>query len=429
MINIPRGFRGKVEEYWDFTKDLNVALKITGPSVYDSACFGLDASDKLSDDAYMVFYNQTSSPNGEIVLEKSGNDSLYRFNLSKLPPRINKLAFTISVDGDGVLSQAGSVAITISQKEDPHGGKKEDVTLNLSGGDFEREKSLIGIEIYKKDVWRFAAVASGFFDGGLSILLKHFGGEEAESSGTSSPPLAPTTPLPSPSPLISLETRLEKEAPELTALAKPLNAILENKKLSGLVARVGLVLDISGSMKGKYRDGRVQDVVGKIIPLAVKLFEGELDLWYYGSQPKRMEPVTLKNYRTLIADSWEEVVKSHGGATNEREIMKLVLDEYGSNKIPALVLFITDGAVRRESDMKKQLKEASSMPIFFQFVGLGGRSYGILERLDAIKGSSIDNVNFFAINSFKDASDEDLYDKLLDEFSKWLDKALRKGVI
>ncbi len=35
--------------------------------------------------------------------------------------------------------------------------------------------------------------------------------------------------------------------------------VLEKKKLQGVVARVGVVLDISGSMRALYRDGVVQE--------------------------------------------------------------------------------------------------------------------------------------------------------------------------
>ncbi|MBR1439433.1 MAG: TerD family protein, partial [Synergistaceae bacterium] len=44
--------------------------------------------------------------------------------------------------------------------------------------DFENERAIISVEIYRKGDWRISAVASGF-NGGLSELLKHYGGEEA----------------------------------------------------------------------------------------------------------------------------------------------------------------------------------------------------------------------------------------------------------
>jgi stress response protein SCP2 len=428
MTIIQRGFRGKAEDYWDVKKDVSINLKVAGPSVYDTACFGLDASDKLSNDAYMVFYNQKSSPNGEIVLERSGSDSQYRFNVSKLPPNINKLAFTISVDGDGVMSQAGSVTITLSQKGGFFGGKKEDVVLNLTGADFGQEKALIGVEIYKKDVWRFSAVATGF-NGGLSALLKHYGGEEAPSSPTPAQPFSPPLATLRESSKISLEKRLEREAPELISLAKPLKVILEKNKMSDVVARVGLVMDISGSMAERYNDGTVQDVVNKTVPLAVQFDDdGELDFWYFGSTAKRMDAVTLTNYKNAVPNDWMGLKKQIGGGTYEPAVIKLVINEYRNSKLPAYILFITDGSSGSEKEIRQLLIEASKLPIFWQFVGLGGYGYGVLERLDTMSGRYVDNANFFAIDSFRSMSDETLYDKLLFEFPMWLKEAKKKNI-
>jgi stress response protein SCP2 len=56
-----RGTRDKLEKYFDLKKPLKIKLQIRGSAVYDFTCFGVDANEKLSDDRYMIFYNQTSS--------------------------------------------------------------------------------------------------------------------------------------------------------------------------------------------------------------------------------------------------------------------------------------------------------------------------------------------------------------------------------
>lgn len=48
--------------------------------------------------------------------------------------------------------------------------------MTLTGKDFLTEKAIIAIAIYKKDVWRLAAVASGS-NGGLGDLLRAYGGK------------------------------------------------------------------------------------------------------------------------------------------------------------------------------------------------------------------------------------------------------------
>ena len=68
MTEIGRGFRGKIDDYFNISEQITVSISMMGSGNYDSCCFGVDSLDKLSDENYMVFYNQTSSPNKEIVL-------------------------------------------------------------------------------------------------------------------------------------------------------------------------------------------------------------------------------------------------------------------------------------------------------------------------------------------------------------------------
>nr|MDT0666624.1 TerD family protein [Micromonospora sp. DSM 115978] len=48
--------------------DLYVGIQINAPGEWDVSCFGLDASDQLSDDRYFVFFNQPKSPEESVQL-------------------------------------------------------------------------------------------------------------------------------------------------------------------------------------------------------------------------------------------------------------------------------------------------------------------------------------------------------------------------
>ena len=434
MTNIQRGFRCKLEEHVNVGTEITVTALISGAAIYDFSCFGVDANNKLSDDRYMVFYNQTASPNNEIVLSQTPSGVAYRINLSRLPASINKLVFAVSIDGNGIMNGVNKCSVSISQS----GSNK--LQLNLTGNDFQNEKAVILVEIYRKDVWRFAAVANGF-NGGLGDLLRAYGGEET----------APVLPPSSAPQKISLEKRLEKEAPALLSLAKPLKLSLEKHKLNDTVAKVALVMDISGSMIFQYNNGTVQEIVNKILPIAVQFDDdGEIDFWYYGNKSQRMPAVTLDNYRRAVpADAapiippnapphtWTRYFLANpntlmlqlGGGNDEPVVMKDVIAEYRRSDLPAYVIFITDGGVSKENDIKRLLIEASRMPIFWQFVGVGGSNYGILQQLDTMPGRYIDNANFFALDDFRRISNEVLYDRLLTEFPLWLKEARAKKVI
>lgn len=79
--------------------------------------------------------------------------------------------------------------------------------------------------------------------------------------------------------------------------------------------------------------------------------------------------------------------------------------------------------------MQKILTEAAKLPIFWQFVWIGGRSYGVLEKLDDMMGRVVDNCNFFDLDSITSISDERLYELLLEEFPLWLAAAKAKQII
>ena len=178
-MHIERGFRGKLSDYVDVSQTVSVDVSVSGGSVYDYSCFGVDESGKLSDDRYMIFYNQTSSPNNEIAYYLKQDGASFTLNLAGLPPNIARLVFTVSIDGAGTMGQISSHTLSVNNA----------LTLSLTGQDFSGEKAIISAEIYRKDSdWRFAAIAGGF-NGGLPELLKHYGGTEQQASSPKAKPV------------------------------------------------------------------------------------------------------------------------------------------------------------------------------------------------------------------------------------------------
>ena len=406
---VERGTRDKLGKYFDVNKSLTVTLKISGAATYDFCCFGVDANEKLSDDRYMIFFNQLRSPNGEIVGAEISSGMNFTIKLNDLPQTIQKLVFTASIDGNGTMGEISRHEISIGEK----------ISADFGGANFEREKAITSLEIYRKNgEWRFNVVARGF-NGGLDALLAFYGGEQAddEVSTTESPKK------------ISLEKKISEGAPKLISLVKPLKVELEKRNLLDVVARVALVMDISGSMTDSYYDGTVQEIVNKILPVAVQFDDdGELDFWFYGNECERRPTVNMKNYETAVPADWEELMYELGGSNNEPVVMREVISEYETGKLPAYVVFVTDGGIYKTSQIKKLLIEASYLPIFWQFVGVSGSGYGLLEDLDNMSGRYVDNADFFALDDFRRVSNEELYSRLLNEFPKWLEACKNNGV-
>ena len=199
-----KGWKDKLENHVNLNENIFVDMNVKGNAEYDFCCFGVDENGKLSDDGYMIFYNQRTSPNAELRVEDITDGVRYTLNLSTLPDFINRLVFTVSIDGNQTMGEMNSLETKVYQSGD------NDIEMKLGGRDFTREKAVIVMEIYRKDVWRIGCVASGF-DGGLSALLKYFGGEEVKDESNQN--------LSSSNQKILLEKKMEK-APELISSCK-----------------------------------------------------------------------------------------------------------------------------------------------------------------------------------------------------------------
>ena len=407
-----RGTRDKLEKYFDLNRPLKIILQTAGAAIYDFCCFGVDADDKLSDDRYMIFYNQLSSPANEIVGKEISSGMEFTLKLNDLPQTINKLVFTCSIDGAGVMKEISAHKISIGDQ----------ISAEFKGTDFEAEKAVTSLEIYRKNGWRFNIVARGF-NGGLDALLAFYGGEEIKDE---TPPTQP----PPPQKKISLEKKIQEGAPKLISLVKPLKVELEKRNLLDVTARVALVMDISGSMERSYKNGTVQEIVNKILPIAVQFDDdGELDFWYFGDRCERRPSVNMKNYEQAVPQDWEKLMSKLGYGTNELVVMREVVAEYEASTLPAYVVFITDGGFFDKKKIKNFLIDASYLPIFWQFVGVNGSGYGLLEELDNMEGRYVDNANFFALDDFRAVSNPELYSRLLNEFPTWLKLAKNNGVL
>lgn len=189
MVEFRKGQKSKLSDLTAGT-DLYVGVRLDAPGLtFDIACFGLDAGERLSDDRYFVFFNQPKSPEESIQLlgAQAGDTESFRVTLDRVPPHVNKLAFTATIDGDGVMSQVGSGYLRIVA------GGQEVARYSFTGREFSTERAVMIADIYKKDVWRFSAVGQGF-DGGLRALLENFGGEVAEDEPEQASAPAPVPP-------------------------------------------------------------------------------------------------------------------------------------------------------------------------------------------------------------------------------------------
>ena len=66
-------------------------------------------------------------------------------------------------------------------------------------------------------------------------------------------------------------------------------------------ARVAIAMDYSGSMSNMFSNGEVQDVVTRLLPIALKFDDnGELESWLFSNDYERIASVTINNYQNYV---------------------------------------------------------------------------------------------------------------------------------
>ena len=213
---------------------------------------------------------------------------------------------------------------------------------------------------------------------------------------------------------------------------KSVKIVLEKKKLTEVTARVGLVLDITGSMRTLYKNGTVQKVVERILAIASQFDDdGMLDVWVYDNEFSRLKPVSERDFEGYVNRIILDNHLVHKFGRNDeppvmRDVLKKYLAEESSND-PAYIVFINDGGCKKT--IKPIIKESAKHPVFWQFVGIGNGNFDFLKKLDEMEGRVVDNANFLHIENIDKISDGQLYDSLLTEFPSWLREARDKGIL
>jgi hypothetical protein len=251
---------------------------------------------------------------------------------------------------------------------------------------------------------------------------------------------------------------LKKKAQEnLIDLSKKATISLSKKGLGGQRARVALCLDISKSMYRLYEQGIVQQVTEKLLALAMNFDDnGAADVFLFGENDHEVGEIEQSNFyqfvdreilgqyklenRTHYAGVMERITRFYypdGFRVTEKKGFfgfgarkETVVDATPYlNDDPVYVLFITDGDNHDKSETEDFITKVSRLGLFWQFVGVGDSRFDFLEQLDNMEGRFVDNANFFQIFNLEALSDTDLYDRLLNEFPKWLDEAKLNGLI
>ena len=218
----------------------------------------------------------------------------------------------------------------------------------------------------------------------------------------------------------------------------------KDKGLEGQLATVVAVYDRSGSLDWAYRDGTMQRLTERVLPVGLGFDDnGCVDLFIFHNKAWRSKvDIQLNTINAVIP----EITSHSSGGTSYAPAIKLILDEYiGASSgggmfskasrptkklpYPVFVLYFTDGENDDKAATEELIREASKYGIYFQFVGIGTASMPFLEKLDDLTGREIDNCGFFRAANIDRMSDQDLYASMMTEFPAFVGEARRKGLI
>jgi stress response protein SCP2 len=441
----------------------------TGPGVPDVDMSALLLTDtgKVRDDTDFVFYNAPVHP-GSPVRHVGGSAGEQRVDvdLAGVEAAVERVVLSASADG-GTFGQVPGLRLVL---QDAAGSELVSYDVTDAGA----ETAFVLGELYRRQGgWKLRAVGQGWASG-LAGLATDFGISVDDAPAAAVTPAAPATPAPSAVSLkkqkqVDLEKRAAREAPQLVDLVKKASVSLQKRGLDDHTARVAVCLDISGSMHGLYRSGKVQALLERVLALALRFDDdGAVDVFTFGldgHEAGTLDLSTVKGYTQVAAARLE-------GGTRYAKAMRLVRRHYfGSDAarstplaqpVPVYCMFVTDGETSDRGDASDQVRSSSYEPLFWQFMaidegaggGLGaalqGRGGGLfgrrpaaqapagvvptsafpfLEELDDMGGRYVDNADFFAVSDPVGIPDEQLFDLLMTEYPGWLTAARAKGLL
>ena len=215
---------------------------------------------------------------------------------------------------------------------------------------------------------------------------------------------------------------------DMSKHAENLNTVLIDMSKSGKTnmanhtARVALAMDYSGSMGNLFANGAVQDVVTRLLPIALKFDDnGELESWLFSNGQERLEAVTASNYENYVKNVMMRARMSMGGTEYSPVLRDIVKCYKNSGNIPAFVMFITDGDNWDAYETDEIIRELSNYNMFVQFVGIGtATDFAYLKKLDNLSGRKHDNTGFIAVKDMNKMNDQQLYTEMLRQYNEWL---------
>lgn len=211
---------------------------------------------------------------------------------------------------------------------------------------------------------------------------------------------------------------------------------LEKKNIPSITnMNVEFAMDVSGSFDDEHRNGYTQQFLNRFIPFAL-LFDPDkkMSMYAFSSSYKKLKDVSESNYQDYVS-STIMTCSVYNGGTNYSEVIKEMITlskdkpEFFSSffkpsetKVsPKLCFFVTDGEPSDTSKTLNVLKELESSNTFIVLISISSKPISFLETMQKFQNVTYMNFTPQELKQIQSVSDENLYDRLLDdELTTWL---------
>lgn len=224
---------------------------------------------------------------------------------------------------------------------------------------------------------------------------------------------------------INLDKKLETKV-DLVKQVQVARNIPDSTKLE-----VKTCIDISGSMSNLFANGTVQEVVDRLLAVAVRFDDNaSLESYAFGSGAVQLTNVTPADFGGYVDNTFLPQARKSGylwSGTDYASAMQLIIKDssgggfmgFGSKKPkPSYLLFITDGDTSDERSAENRIIELGKKNHYVQLIGIGrGSRFAFLNEM----ADKYDHVGFVTFPNVEAMSDEQMYNELLsDELATWI---------
>ncbi len=402
-----------------------VVVSVRTDAAVDVSALLVTEAGTVRTDADFVFFNQPVAPGVRLGAQ---TPAALEIRTAQLPAGIDAVRAVLTLDDAG--TRFGDFAPPVVTVSDVSGAALFEYRIDGLAG----ESVVIALEVYRRGAdWKVRAVGQGYA-GGFADLVTDHGVSVDDEPAAQAGPVAEELPVRT----VPDEAKLSfAKRATLDLRKREVAKVLLTKQAVGVRARVVLVIDKTGSMAKMYDRGVVHRVVDRMIPIATQLDDdGALEPYLYAVDYLRLPDITVAE-----SDRWSQTylhLSGHhgghdyaqiGGRNVELPVMRAVVDSLRPDQRPTLVLFFTDGGFSKKREIAALIREASALPAFWQFIGLGQANYGLLRELDDLDGRVVDNAGFFSLDDIDEVDDAQLYARLLGEFPEWLRAAKAAGIV